>query len=407
MTRSEDRLLRRARLQLTLLTWAAITVVLMAVGGVALFYVSREQDHDLHAALQSAVEFGPRVSSAYSDDVKVAVVTPSGTQVSPDSPAGLPVQAGIAAARVKGSDERNVTLGRTQLRVLTEVQGDRVVQAVVSREDESDERERLLSALAIAEILGLLAAVVVGWFVARRAIAPLGQAMERQRRFVADASHELRTPLTVLTTRAQMLERALRPNETETITHAEAQALVSDAKRMADVVDDLLVSASLEARPSTREDIDLVALARTSVRAMAPHAGQLGVDLAGPPEDAAPAVVPGAERPLRRVVDALVDNALGHTPKGGHVAVGVAPRGSDWVELSVADDGAGLDPAQAERLFARFARGASDTQVDGSKRRFGLGLALVREVVEAHRGRVEVEGAPGHGATFRVLLPRA
>jgi two-component system, OmpR family, sensor kinase len=101
-----------------------------------------------------------------------------------------------------------------------------------------------------------------------------------------------------------------------------------------------------------------------------------------------------------------VDNALGHTPVGGHVVVDVSPRGADWVVVSVADDGSGLDPAHAERLFARFARGTTDTSTDGSRRRFGLGLALVREVVEAHKGRVEVDGAPGHGATFRVLLPR-
>jgi signal transduction histidine kinase len=391
----EERLLRRARLRLTVLTWAALTLVLVAVGVICLLFVSHEQDRDLHQALQSAVRSNARVT-AYSDDVSLAVVTPSGTEISPDSPPGLPVKAAIAAARAApdGRDERSISVNHIGLRVLTQVQGDRVVQAAVSTEDASDERERLLGALALAEVLGFFAAVAVGGLVARRAIAPLGQALERQRRFVADASHELRTPLTLLSTRAQLLERDLRGKDSPT-AHAEAQALVADAKRIADVVDDLLVSASLEAQPGRREDVDVVALARTSVEAMTAHAGELGIALTGPDGDAAGQLVP-----------ALVDNALGHTPVGGHVVVDVSPRGADWVVVSVADDGSGLDPTHAERLFARFARGTTDTSTDGSRRRFGLGLALVREVVEAHKGRVEVDGAPGHGATFRVLLPR-
>jgi two-component system, OmpR family, sensor kinase len=406
VTTAEERLLRRARLRLTILTWAALTSVLVAVGAVALFYVGHEQDRDLRGALRAAIRSNASVQ-AYSDDVTLAIISPSGTQVSPGQPAGLPIQSAVNAARraKDGADERNVTVGHVRLRVLTEVQGDRVVQAAVSTEDESDERERLLAALGLAEVLGLFAAVAVGGLVARRAIAPLGLAMERQRRFVADASHELRTPLTLLSTRAQLLERELR-GVNDVAAHAEAQALVADAKRIADVVDDLLVSASLEAQPGRRENVDVVALARTAVAAMNAHARELGISLRGPAEGAPAQVVPGAARPLRRVVDALVDNALGHTPVGGHVTVDVAPRGADWVVMSVVDDGSGLDPAHAERLFARFARGTTDTSTTGSRRRFGLGLALVREVVEAHRGHVEVDGAPGRGATFRVLLPR-
>lgn len=407
MTTHEERLLRHARLRLTVLTWAALTFVLVAVGAAVLVYVRHEQDRDLHDALQLAVHSGVRAAT-YSDDVSLVVITPQGTQVSKGSPPGLPVQAAVLAARAakSGSDERNITLSHVRLRVLTQVQGTRVVQAAVSTEDEADERERLLAALALAEVLGLLAAVVVGGLVARRAIAPLGLAMERQRRFVADASHELRTPLTLLSTRAQLLERDLRRTDDASSAHAEAQALVADAKRIADVVDDLLVSASLQAQPGRREDVDLVALARTSVAAMAAHAGELGINLAGPGEPLAPQVIPGAERPLRRVIDALVDNALGHTSAGGHVCVDVGARGADWVVVSVEDDGSGLDPSQANRLFERFARGSTDVSTEGSRRRFGLGLALVREVVEAHSGHVEVDGAPGMGATFRVFLPR-
>jgi two-component system, OmpR family, sensor kinase len=113
--------------------------------------------------------------------------------------------------------------------------------------------------------------------------------------------------------------------------------------------------------------------------------------------------VQGVPTALRRVVDALVDNAISYSPPGAQVAVRVRPAGTDVV-LEVADQGAGLDEMAAGRLFERFADGP---QRQGRRARFGIGLALVREVVSAHGGQVEAATAgPGRGATFTVHLPR-
>jgi signal transduction histidine kinase len=112
-------------------------------------------------------------------------------------------------------------------------------------------------------------------------------------------------------------------------------------------------------------------------------------------------VVAGVQSALRRVVGALLDNAIGHTPPGGHVQVALRRDGGQ-VELVVRDDGVGLDPDDTERIFQRFTRGTT-----GEGRRFGLGLALVREVVESHGGTIEAAGRPGDGATFTVRLPAA
>jgi two-component system OmpR family sensor kinase len=114
--------------------------------------------------------------------------------------------------------------------------------------------------------------------------------------------------------------------------------------------------------------------------------------------------VQGVPTALRRVVDALVDNAISYSPPGGQVAVCVRLAGNDVV-LEVADQGAGLDQPVAGRLFERFAHGP---QQQGRRARFGIGLALVREVVSAHGGQVEAGPAgPGRGATFTVRLPRS
>ena len=114
-------------------------------------------------------------------------------------------------------------------------------------------------------------------------------------------------------------------------------------------------------------------------------------------------VVYGIESPLRRMISALVDNAIGHTPPTGRIVIRLRPadRGHT-VELDVSDDGTGFDPADGDRIFERFARGE-----ESDAHRFGLGLALVREVVESHGGTISAHGGLGQGARFVVRLPAA
>ena len=95
----------------------------------------------------------------------------------------------------------------------------------------------------------------------------------------------------------------------------------------------------------------------------------------------------------------MLDNALSHTRPGGRITIEVQ-SGHGLVEVTVGDDGEGFDPAEAERIFQRSYRADH-----GDARRFGLGLALVREVVSAHGGTVTAQGSPGHGACFVLRLP--
>ncbi|MEU4746480.1 sensor histidine kinase, partial [Actinosynnema sp. NPDC023658] len=117
---------------------------------------------------------------------------------------------------------------------------------------------------------------------------------------------------------------------------------------------------------------------------------------------AGPLVVTGVETALRRAVTELLANAVRHTPAGGRIEVRLGRDGSGCAELTVADTGEGFDPVEADRLFDRFHRGP-----DGPERGFGLGLALVREVVTRHGGTVEATGHPGGGARFTLRLPGA
>jgi signal transduction histidine kinase len=176
--------------------------------------------------------------------------------------------------------------------------------------------------------------------------------------------------------------------------------VAASAGRLGEVLDDLLLSASLAAdpaRPSERRPVDLVALARSVVAEEADRirARRLTVVVDGPPR---PLVVDGIESALRRAVGEVLSNAISHTPAGGRIEVALS-HSAGMVQLAVTDTGPGFDPAAVDQLFQRFHRGSGDGG------RYGLGLALLREVVTRHGGTVAAAGRPGRGARFTIRLP--
>jgi two-component system OmpR family sensor kinase len=227
----------------------------------------------------------------------------------------------------------------------------------------------------------------------------------RMRRFVADASHELRTPLTSIRGFAELHRQGAvaGPEDTGRIM----QRIEAEATRMGLLVEDLLQLARLDQqRPLAVGPVDLAELAGDAVhdaRAVQPDR-PVSLLLDSSLTDAP--VVQGDEARLRQVIGNLVTNALTHTPVEAKVTVRLAEDASDpgVVVLAVSDDGPGLAPADAERVFERFYRAdSSRTRAAGGT---GLGLSIVASLVAAHGGRVELSTAPGEGATFSVRLPR-
>ncbi|MCX6483734.1 MAG: HAMP domain-containing sensor histidine kinase [Mycobacterium sp.] len=265
-------------------------------------------------------------------------------------------------------------------------------------------RGRLLSALALAELAGILASIGVVVLFTRRSVRPLAQALALQRRFVADASHELRAPLTVLHTRAQLLANRVSSGDLAA-ARKDADALVDDTRILGGIVDDLLASATMTAGTPEAARVDLEALARSVCDSMGVYAGSLGVtlgcDVSGA-DDIGGVDVMGSEAALRRAVTALIDNALGHEHSGGTVQLRVY-RDGQQVIASVADDGEGIDPDVMPTLFNRFSHGAAHT-TRAARESYGIGLALVREIVQAHGGDIRVSSIPGRGATFTMTL---
>ncbi len=234
---------------------------------------------------------------------------------------------------------------------------------------------------------------------------------ERMRRFVADASHELRTPLTSIRGFAE-LHRQGAVRDPEAVAGLLGR-IESEAQRMGLLVDDLLLLARLDQqRPLERRPVDLLALASEAVSDVGTIDRDRAVRLRTEGLEHTPPVVIGDEARLRQVLGNLMSNARRYTPPGSPITVRVAVEGSEAV-LDVIDNGPGLEPEHARRVFERFYRAdPSRTRAGGPGRQStdegagsGLGLSIVAALVAAHGGHVEVRTEPGRGATFSVRLP--
>jgi two-component system OmpR family sensor kinase len=256
-----------------------------------------------------------------------------------------------------------------------------------------------------------------------REVSARASSEQRLRQFLADASHELRTPLTSICGFAELYRRGGAPpgpRLDETMSRIEAEA-----RRMGVLVEDLLLLARLDQqRPPALRPVDLLAVAADTIRDAHARVPDRAVRLEGLRDDSETfdaVTVLGDEHGLRQVATNLVANALHHTPPDAGVTVRIgrldtapattptvrsrevtARPGDPLAVLEVCDDGPGVAPEHAPRVFERLYRAdAGPARTRGA----GLGLSIVAAVVHSHGGWVELDTALGRGATFRVLLP--
>jgi two-component system, OmpR family, sensor kinase len=215
--------------------------------------------------------------------------------------------------------------------------------------------------------------------------------LARQREFIADASHELRTPLTSVLANLELLSEELSGDQADT-----AHAALRSTRRMRRLVGDLLLLARADAeRTQPQRPTDLSKVLVEAAGELEPVAD--GHELL---VDAEPAVVSGTRDDLHRLTLNLLENAIRHTPPGTHVRATTATVDGMAV-LTVQDDGPGVPPELERRVFERFVRGARD-----GGRGSGLGLSIVRAVVQAHGGTVSLERPEeGTGTRFVICLP--
>jgi two-component system OmpR family sensor kinase len=215
--------------------------------------------------------------------------------------------------------------------------------------------------------------------------------LSRQREFIADASHELRTPLTSVLANLELLSEELEGEQADT-----AHAALRSTRRMRRLVGDLLLLARADAKRSQpRRATDLADVLVEAAGELEPVADGHELTI-----EAAPATVEGTRDDLHRLALNLLENAIRHTPAGTHIKATTSSVNGDAV-LTVQDDGPGIPPEIAGRVFERFVRGVRD-----GGRGSGLGLAIVSAVVRSHDGTVTLDRPiDGVGTRFVIRIP--
>jgi two-component system phosphate regulon sensor histidine kinase PhoR len=236
-------------------------------------------------------------------------------------------------------------------------------------------------------------------------LTPLRQVEEMRADFVANASHELRTPLAALSGFIETLQGSARD---DTKARERFLAIMQEqARRMARLIDDLLSLSRIELNAHRRPDtpVDLVPIVRQVVDGLETLARDRGVTVNV--EAAAALTVLGDRDEIIRLFENLIENALKYGAAGKRVDIKLAPGlsvdGEPEAQAGVRDYGPGIAPAHLPRLTERFYRvDVTESRAQGGT---GLGLALVKHILNRHRGRLTIESASGAGATFTVHLP--
>jgi signal transduction histidine kinase len=224
-------------------------------------------------------------------------------------------------------------------------------------------------------------------------MARLHRSQESQRRFVENVSHDLRGPLAVLRANLDLLDRDL----TEEDRHESVTAMRTEIQRMTKIVDDLLLLAEMQtALTQYQEPVPLERIVVGAVSEARQYAAGREISV----ERLEDVLVQGDPERLRRVVANLLDNAIKYTSNEGRITVSLYTE-AGRANLEVEDDGIGIEPPDLPHVFDRFFRADRARARDKGA---GLGLAIVRTIVEQHGGDVTVESQPGKGSRFTVRL---
>jgi signal transduction histidine kinase len=222
--------------------------------------------------------------------------------------------------------------------------------------------------------------------------ARLAASEEQRRRLLADVGHELRTPLTVVQGNLEALIDGVRPADAEHL-----RAILDETRVVSRLVEDLgtLSVAEAGALPLHREPTDLGALARETANSYASQAASAGVRIVAEANDAA--LVDADPVRIREVLANLVANAIRYTPADGLVRI-VVGREPSAVRVSVSDTGVGIPAEAIDHIFERFYKSPQS-------RGAGLGLAIAKQLVQAHGGTIAATSVPGQGTEIRFTIP--
>ena len=297
-------------------------------------------------------------------------------------------QAIASAGRTSG------TYGRYRFLVSPEAEGDRVIFLDCGRSLTSF--RTTLAASVTVSLAGLGAVLVLLIVCSRRIVRPVAESYEKQKRFITDAGHEIKTPLTVIGADADLLE--LDVGENEWLTDIRRQAA-----RLTGLTNDLIYLSRMDEEQPKLQPIEF------PLSDLAEELCQSFQGLALAQKKTLTASIPpvvsctGDEKAIRQLLSILLDNAVKYAPEGGSIQVALEQK-DRGVRLSVSNDTAQpMDKRHLDALFDRFYR--TDQSRSSDTGGYGLGLAIARSIVTAHKGKIRAESSDPHRLTILVSLP--
>lgn len=265
------------------------------------------------------------------------------------------------------------------------------------------QRRRLLIFSGL--LAGGLLATGLAVQVTRRFLVRQHELNRQKTNFVSSVSHELRAPLGSIRLLAESLERGTVATPERQLEYF--QLISQETRRLGALVENVLDFSRIEQgrKRYDFEPTDVAALVAGTVRIFQPLADARGVELAcRVPPDSGTCEIVADGRALQQAQLNLLDNALKHSPAGSRITVDLIGS-PDGLRLAVADQGPGIPTEDHDRIFEPFYRRGSELRRETQG--VGIGLAIVRHIIDAHHGRVEVRSAPGAGACFTLVLPAA
>ncbi len=306
------------------------------------------------------------------------------------------------------------------------------------RSADAEFRARSYEAMVVASVIAIVLASLIGFLFARNLVRPIkrmtdtaktlkegdftartglsgddeisqlgetfdamAESVERdrklERRLTTDVAHELRTPLMAIQATVEAMVDGVFPTDEEHLMTVD-----SEVQRLSRLVDSLLKLSRLENRsnPMKQEIVNCGELIQTIVTTHEAYVNEAGLKLIYKADD--DAIVKGDPDMIRQATANLISNAVRYTPEGGTITVTVR-RGEKMASIAVQDTGIGLTPEEARMVFSRFWR--SDSGRNREKGGLGIGLSVVKEIVDRHHGWVQVDGRKNEGACFTINLP--
>jgi signal transduction histidine kinase len=261
-------------------------------------------------------------------------------------------------------------------------------------------QDNLINILLISDAAMLILAIAVSYELSKKTLAPLEEAYKKQARFVADAAHELRTPLAAMRAGSELM---LRSDRTAGEYSKFIKEYLEEVKRLTALSNDLLSLARNGHRDiGAASRVDLSDICKKQTEMMRAYAGENNISIETKIEDGLSII--GNKDDLARLLSNLVKNAIDYNKPSGMVIVSLARKEKEAI-LSVEDTGIGIDKEDLPHIFERFYKASSSRTQNSSGT--GLGLAMVKEIVEAHKGLVRATSIPGKGTEFEVILPLA